>query len=111
MVPAPKPITAIDHDICVNPVISTLKDEEGQLLNETYVSRSGRHTKRKMYNEFDDSSLDAFGSPKRTKPTKEKAPKSIVKKATQEEVISSNDNDRSERVTLKDFIGKTWFQI
>lgn len=106
MVPAPKPITAIDHDICVNPVISTLKDEES-LLNETYVSRSGRHTKRKMYNEFDDSSLDAFGSPKRTKTTKEKAPKSTVKKATQEDVISSNNNDRSERVTLKDFIGKT----
>ncbi|XP_060536187.1 uncharacterized protein LOC132708089 isoform X2 [Cylas formicarius] len=58
MVPLPKPIVAIESEPVVNPMIQSLKDGAQEELNEElYVSRSGRHTKRKVYNE-DDSSQD-----------------------------------------------------
>lgn len=71
MAPVGKPITAIDYDLCVNSAITSLKEEEQNLqsLTETtYISRSGRLTKRKVYtDEIDDSNQDSFSQSKKSR--------------------------------------------
>lgn len=48
MAPRLKPITAVNHNLPVHPVLSALKEEKTLNVAETYISRSGRMTKRKV---------------------------------------------------------------
>ncbi|CAH1126459.1 unnamed protein product [Ceutorhynchus assimilis] len=101
MAPRCKPIRGVDARTCINPVISSLKDEDFlSSQQEVYVSRSGRMTKKRVYNDnevFDEILLES-GSTKKSKNEgewlKKAVPTNSKKNNSNETLVSSNNNTK-----------------
>uniref|UniRef100_A0AAR5Q2N7 UBZ4-type domain-containing protein n=1 Tax=Dendroctonus ponderosae TaxID=77166 RepID=A0AAR5Q2N7_DENPD len=96
MAPKLKPITAVNHNLLVNPVLSALKEDKALGVTETYVSRSGRMTKRKVYSDDYEATTEEFSVPHKKSKNDDtwgvKAPikKSNARKGESSEALSSS---------------------
>ncbi|XP_030768434.1 uncharacterized protein LOC115891962 [Sitophilus oryzae] len=95
------PIQITEHrEKYENPIITSLKGEESQTAQETYVSRSGRLTKRKVYTD-NYLSDDSCGSSKKSKLESNSFSKSSSKEKPTKSTLKMLDYPENDIVPLR----------